>query len=252
MRIIVLLKWELASLFRLKLILPLVAFTFLTSQLRIFTGMSQVVSGVWILSGDREGWLRFFAQSLGWQGTFSIAELYLALAFFSAILVSTSLTGEFESGVLKFYSSLPVSRLKIFVAKFLTVFVTVFLTGISAIYYELFMEAPEEFFSILIAAPFYILQPCLLLALASLFTFAVSLYFSVNSRRAWHASIYSLITLYSLHTVREIAPGGSLFLPPYSFAFISQEMTSLLYTTFFSVLLICFSCYIFVRKVEVP
>jgi len=245
MKSLILLKWELASLFRLKVILPLTAFMFFTSQLG---GEMNITAST---GGDKELLSMFLAQFLGWVGSDSVSELYLALAFFSAILISTSLASELESGILKFYVSLPTSRLKIFIIKFLAEFIIIFSIGLGAIYYRMFMKAPGEFSGLLAASPFYILQPCISLALATLFTFAVSVYFSVNTRRAWHASLYSLITLYSFYSVRQVAPGARWFLPPYTFAIGVSEMTSILYTTFFSVLLICLSCYIFVRKLEV-
>lgn|GEM_PF-2002792 len=245
MKSLILLKWELASLFRLKVILPLTAFMFFTSQLGAGIG------GGTSVSNDKELLSIILARFLGWMGSDSVSGLYLALSFFSAILVSTSFASEFESGILKFYVSLPTSRLKIFAIKFLAEFIIVFSIGLGAIYYLMFMKAPGDFLGLLAASPFYVLQPCISLVLATLFTFAVSMYFSVNSRRAWHASLYSLITLYSFYSVRQVAPGAQWFLPPYAFAWGLSEMTSAIYTTFFSVLLICLSCYIFIRKLEV-
>jgi len=242
---LILLKWELASLFRLKVILPLTAFMFFTSHLGAGIGGSVSV-------GDNQELLStWLARFLGWMGSDSVSGLYLALAFFSAILISTSLASELESGILKFYVSLPTSKLKIFALKFLAEFIIVFSIGLSAIYYLMFMKAPGDFLGLLAASPFYVLQPCISLVLATLFAFAVSMYFSVNSRRAWHASLYSLITLYSFYSIRQVAPSAQWFFPPYTFAIGISEMTSALYTTFFSILLICLSCYIFVRKLEV-
>ncbi len=218
---------------------------FFTSQLGAGIG------GGTSVSNDKELLSIILARFLGWMGSDSVSGLYLALSFFSAILVSTSFASEFESGILKFYVSLPTSRLKIFAIKFLAEFIIVFSIGLGAIYYLMFMKAPGDFLGLLAASPFYVLQPCISLVLATLFTFAVSMYFSVNSRRAWHASLYSLITLYSFYSVRQVAPGAQWFLPPYAFAWGLSEMTSAIYTTFFSVLLICLSCYIFIRKLEV-
>jgi len=237
-------KWEFKSLTRLRVILPLVAFMFFTSYL------GGELSGVVFVSGENVR-LEDLASVLGKTGVVSIEGIYLALAFFSAILVPFSLTEELNTGILKYYLSLPISRFKVFSAKFLACYIVLNLTSLTAVYYKMFMTDPRNFFQFLAVSPFYMLQPCLMILLATLFTFSVSLYFSVVSVKAWHASLYSLFTLYSFYTVRLVNPRLRWYLPPYMFFPASTSMTGIFYIMFFSVFLTLSSCYIFVRRLEV-
>jgi len=191
------------------------------------------------------------AQQLGSMGFSSIAGIYLALAFFSSLLVPAQLTSELETGILKFYASLPVSRLKIFLIKFLAIFLLLYLSGLSATYYNMFISGPEEYFMLLYASPFFTFQPALFLMFAILFTLSISFYFSVVSRRSWHASVYSLITLYSFYTIREVVPGAHWFFPPYIFLFAFYQMANMLYMLCVSLLLLALSCYLFMKRLEV-
>jgi len=178
--------------------------------------------------------------------------MYIALAFFSVILVSASFAGDMDLGVMKHYLSLPLSRLEVFIAKALASYIVLFSAGFGALLYLEIMLDPVIFPKLLLLSPFYILQPGLLLALELLFTFSVSLYFSIVSRRAWHASIYSLLTLYSFYSVTFVVPRLRWYLPPYTFAFSWAELfESTIYFTLFSALILILSAYIFIRELEV-
>jgi ABC-type transport system involved in multi-copper enzyme maturation permease subunit len=191
------------------------------------------------------------AKSLGWTGTGTISEMYIALVFFSAILVSASLAGGQETGILKFYLSLPASRLRVVSAKFLASYAIVYLISLGSTYYRMFMIAPDDFVFLLINSPFHILQPSLFLGLTILFTFSVALYFSVVTASAWQASLFALITLYSTYTTVLVVPGLHWFFPPFSFAHGFFQITNMLYITFFSVMLVSLSFFLFTKKLEV-
>lgn len=247
MKLMTFLKWEVSSLSRLRLILPLVAFMFFTSHLGgTIHGSSTFVEEV----GPKE--LISLTIRLSWMATTSIEGTYLALAFFSAILASASIAGELDSGILKFYLSLPIGRLKVFVCKFLAIYVLLLLFGAASVYYRMFMEAPEDFLILLTASPFHMIQPLLLEASALLFTLSVSTYFSVVSRRAFHASLYSLFVLYSFYSVRMVSPRMRWFLPPHVFGMRILGLANLMYFVAFSVGLLILSLYIFTRRLEVP
>lgn len=252
MKFLTLLRWEFSSLLRLRFILALIAFMFFTTRLTVmlhgFGGLREVVKSGEIV--DRLT-MMILSQQLGAMGFNSLAGMYLALAFFSSLLVPAQLTSELETGVLKFYASLPASRLKIFLVKFLSVLLLMYLSGLSAIYYSMFMSLPSEFITLICASPFSTLQPALSLIFAILFTLSISFYFSVISGRAWHASVYSLITLYSFYTIREVVPGTHWFFPPYIFLLALYEMTGMLYMLCISLLLLALSCYLFMRRLEV-
>ncbi|MEM2936207.1 MAG: hypothetical protein QW231_03415 [Candidatus Bathyarchaeia archaeon] len=238
------LRWELSSLTRLRLLLPLVAFMFFTSYLGSETSWTIQAAGTDIL-------FKAMAESVSRSSCMVLESIYLALAFFSVILVSASLAGDMDTGILKCYLSLPMSRLEVFVAKAMASYILLLSAGLGAIYYRAVMFSPEIFLKLLVAAPFYILQPGLFLALELLFTFSVSLYFSVVSRRAWHASLYSLLTLYLFYMVQFVVPGLRWYLPPYTFALGWAETVNISYFTLFSMLLTALSAYIFTRKLEV-
>lgn len=247
MGLITFLRWEVSSLTRPKLILPLAAFMFFSSYLGgEVHGSSTFIGGV----GTRD--LITLARRLGRMAATSIDGTYLALAFFSAVLASTSIAGELDSGILKFYLSQPMGRLKVFACKFLSVYMLLLSFGAASVYYRMFMEAPEDFPALLAASPFYIIQPLLLEASAILFTLSVSTYFSVVSRRAYHASLYSLFVLYSFYSVRMVSPGMRWFLPPYAFSIGIFELANLTYFLAFSLGLLILAIYIFTRRLEVP
>ncbi len=239
-----LLRWELSSLTRLRLLLPLTAFMFFTMYLG---GEFYWTQGI----GTGGVPFKNLAQHVGSSSCTALEGIYLALAFFSVILVSSIFAREIDTGVLKHYLSLPASKFEVFMAKVVASYMLLFSIGFGAILYKEIMLAPEVFPKLLKASPFYILQPCLFLALELLFTFSVSLYFSIVSRGAWQASLYSLLTLYSFYTVKFVVPGLRWYLPPYTFAHGWYDITSTLYFTFFSAILMVLSAYIFVRVLEV-
>ena len=243
-KFITFLRWELSPLFRLRMFLPLVAFAFFTSYLGAEARGSSGVRGMDVP-------LKSLAGHVGRSSFMALEGMYLAFAFFSAILVSASLAGEMDVGILKHYLSLPVGRLEVFIAKAMASYILLLSVGSGAICYRMAMSTPEAFLRLLAASPFYLLQPSLFLALQLLFTFSISLYFSVISRRAWHASLYSLFTLYSFYTVRLVAPRLKWYLPPYVFTIGFFELTNVLYFTLFSIILTTLSAYIFVRRLEV-
>ncbi|RLG95426.1 hypothetical protein DRO37_02485 [Candidatus Bathyarchaeota archaeon] len=240
-------RWELSSITRLKIVLPLVAFMFFTSALRpIESGMTEF-SGMNIPFG----WL---ARQISWGSIRSLGNIYLALAFFSAVLASASFAGEIDSGLLKFYLSLPLSRLKVFTSKFLAGYMLLFLSGLAATCYSAIMEAAEGLLIIIPRSPIiYLLDPALFLAQELLFTFSVSIYFSVVSRRAWQSSLYSILTLYSFYTIAQINPRLRWFFPPdiFSIAFSRMIHLYIVFYTLLSIALLCLSCYLFVRRLEV-
>jgi len=239
-----LLKWEFSSLVRLKIILPLIAFMSFTSYLAGEPFGASGFSGVRVPMGS-------IAGVVSGRALLSLGGIYLALAFFSSILISTSITGEMDTGILKCYISLPVSRLEVFLAKVLANYLLLLSAGLAAVYYRMVMMVPQVFPILLLKAPASILKPGRFLALELLFTFSVALYFSVVSRKAWHASLYSLLVLYLFSTTRYVAPGLQWYLPPICFTFESLYATSGVFFTAFSIILILLSTYIFTKRLEV-
>ena len=240
-------RWELSSITRLKIVLPLVAFMFFTSALRPKVSMMTAFSDMNVPFGS-------LARDLSWRSISSLGNIYLALAFFSAVLASASFAGEIDSGLLKFYLSLPLSRLKVFTSKFLAGYMLLFLSGLAATCYSAIMEAAEGLLIIIPRSPIiYLLDPALFLAQELLFTFSVSIYFSVVSRRAWQSSLYSILTLYSFYTIAQINPRLRWFFPPdiFSIAFSRMIHLYIVFYTLLSIALLCLSCYLFVRRLEV-
>lgn len=241
--IIHLVKWELSSIMRLRILLPLVVFMFFASSVgwRISMGSSSFV--------DANIHLEDLASNLRYTSVSILEGIYMALAFFSIILVSTGFAGELDSGNLKYYLSLPVSRFEVFISKLLANYLLLFLMGLAAVYYQMILITPEGLLILLRLSIIHFLDSGLFLMQELLFTFSVSLYFSIVSRKAWQASLYSILMLYSFYMVPEIEPKLSWFVPPSVFAMFWN--TYYLYYTFFSLVLLCLSSYLFVRRLQV-
>jgi ABC-type transport system involved in multi-copper enzyme maturation permease subunit len=152
-----------------------------------------------------------------------LAGAFISTSFIGVVSATMLFSYQYETGLTKFYMSLPIKRTNFFLAKLLACFLVPFLmlvaVGCTA---ELFLNPVSVLF--LFSAPMVLARALLIIGEMVLFVIAVSISLSILSHNTAVSFISSLAILYGLTLV-----SGSIgvpILPPASF---SQGLWSFLF-----------------------
>lgn len=184
----------------------------------------------------------------------AVASFYVPLVLVVSFILMNSITKEFDSGLAKFYFSLPISRLAIVVGKLLSMSLVLFSIETLAVLSYAFLIEPWNFLGYSsIFEDSLILFSSLFIEL--LFILGVVTYACMLAPRSWVAIACSTISLYSFLVLDEVLPQAKWYLPPYVFIpYIGfTDLASLVEPAFLAIsaVLLLISTYLFVKKIEV-
>jgi ABC-type transport system involved in multi-copper enzyme maturation permease subunit len=249
------LQWELRNLFRFPF--PEVLLALFTYMVFLPRGGSFGFSLQEIVWGEITRKITFQMVSETARYTFFA---FLPMAIFASIFATLAFAYEIENGLLKLYLSHPTSKRTIFLSKFLSCFLVVFLVFSSSLLAYTFLQTTENILYVILS-PDLIFKLLLLAALETLFMTSIMVTFSLFSKKAALSLIGSFATIYLLQILSENVNLG--FLPPISFrqqasflfspvaTFDLEQLLNILITPIISVLLIIVSYLYFSRRLEV-
>ncbi|MEM2998374.1 MAG: ABC transporter permease subunit [Thermoproteota archaeon] len=179
----------------------------------------------------------------------AVAKLYVPLILIVSLSMTNTLTREFDSGLAKFYLSLPVSRLAVLLGKLLANFLLVYLVEVFACLTYAYLMEPSNFLNYVsnidsVAVVF------LHTFFELFFILGVTTWVCTLAPKSWVAVVLSTLSLYSFMIVNELQPRLKWYLPPYCFMPPFFGTYTLLFLAVSAVLFLL-STYLFVRRVEV-
>jgi len=180
-----------------------------------------------------------------------VVKFYVPLILIISFSVMNTFTREFDSGLAKFYLSLPVSKLAVISGKLLGSFLTIYSVEILVSLLYAYLLEPSNFLN-------YFLRLDSAITLLSrlfcelFFIFGVTTYICILAPKSWVAIVLSTFSLYSFLLVNELQPSLKWYLPPQ--VFCAGEWPLQFFGILFisiSILLMLWSFYAFVRRLEV-
>ena len=245
--LLTLVLWELRSLIKLRRLIPLVCITFLSYGLKPYF----ISSYYTFLSGAPDEYAySFITFNTLSVGASRVSAEYIPLVLFTVYFFSINLAGEFDSGLLKYYLSLPLTRGRLLLAKMLANFIILAAVGLSALYYYIYISLPLLSIPLTIWGFSSMLYLGSLLIVELLFIVSVTTYFSVLAPKKLYAVLYSLVFLYLPYILLPVV-GILWLLPPYSLTYAIHDSSGIIYPSVLSIILLAVSYYLFTRKVEV-
>jgi len=185
--------------------------------------------------------------------TEAVTRLYVPLVLTVSFCLMNAFTREFDSGLAKFYLSLPASRLAIFIGKLLASFLLIGSIEISGSLLYAYLLDPVNFLSYFCGINnVIVLSYCLFSEL--FFIFGVTTFICLLAPKSWVAVALSTFSLYSFQFANELQPQLVWFLPPHIFLLSPLDPLRVLLGVLLLVLsagLLLLSAYLFVRKVQV-
>jgi ABC-type transport system involved in multi-copper enzyme maturation permease subunit len=210
-RFLVDLAWELNNMFRFPF--PEILLTLFTYMVFVpHPGMFSGTFGLEYLSWDEITYDLAFRSAQ--DGALYSVSAYFPLAILASIFATLSFAYEIENGLLKVYLSHPTSRRAMFLSKFLSCFLIVFITLSCVLLFFAFLDIPENAFYLILNSQL-ILRMLLVSALESFFITSLTVCFSIFSKKASTSLVGSFATIYIIQLLSESA--NLTFLPPSSF-----------------------------------
>lgn len=178
----------------------------------------------------------------------AVQKLYVPLILIVSFSMTNTLTREFDSGLAKFYLSLPVGRSAILLGKLLANLLLIYVVEIFACLSHAYLLEPSNFLAYLSKVDS--LAAMFLYTFSELFfIFGVTTWVCTLAQKSWVAVVLCTFSLYSFIIVRELA-SAPVNLPPFVFSPFLFSGITLLFLVASTVLLIL-SIYLFTRRTEV-